>query len=173
MVLFLPVAPSHKPAEVLTGTVRTVIEPSAFEPGPAPDGLRFWRLTEPPTSTSFGGPVEVMVVLEQLELTDLDFTWIDAVVADLDRHLRVAAEFVAARLREDPAHFEVDEAPAELGLDLPEVTFSDSGWLVRFAEAPFPIADPDGLLIEFDGDTPTRVDGTADADEVEWTSSET
>lgn len=149
-----------------------MIEPSAFEPGPAPDGLRFWRLVEPPTSALFGCPVEVMVVLEQLELTDLDFTWIDAVVADLDRYLRVAEEFVAARVREDPGYFEVEQTPAELGLDLPEVTFSDSGWLVRFAEAPFPIADPDGLLIEFDGATPTRVDGTADAEDVEWTSSE-
>jgi hypothetical protein len=145
-----------------------VIEPSTFEPGPAPDGLRFWRLPDPPESTSFGCAVEVAVLLEHLELTDIDFAQVNAVVTDLDRYLAAAVDFVAARLATDPAFFGVDAAPDRLGLDLPEVTFNDSGWMVRFAEAPYPIADPYGLMVEFDGDTPTDVEGTADAEAIDW-----
>jgi len=140
-----------------------VIDPSAFESGPAPDGLRFWRLTVPPESSAFGCRVEVNVLLELLDLTDLDFALINAVVADVDRYLSAAYEFVERRLREDPAYFGVTAVSEPPALDLPEVTFSDAGWLVRFAAAPFPIADPYGLLVEFEGDTPTQVDGTADA----------
>jgi len=143
-----------------------VIEPSSFEVGDAPDGLRFWRLPNPPDSAEFGGAVEVTVLLEQLELTDLDFTRIDAVVNAVDRYLGVAAAFVAAKVREDPEFFGVTSVGERLGLDQPEVTFSDAGWMVRFAQAPFPIAEPFGLLVEFEGDTPVRVDGTADADDV-------
>ena len=112
------------------------------------------------------------MLLEQLELPDLDFVLIDAVVSDVDRYLRAAAEFVASRLRDDPGFFEVTEAPEELGLDLPEITFSDSGWLVRFAVAPFPIAEPLGLLVEFDGDSPVLLGGTADDEQSQWNSSQ-
>ena len=73
-----------------------VIEPSSFEVGDAPDGLRFWRLPDPPDSSEFGGAVEVNVLLEQLELTDLDFTQIDAVVNAVDRYLSAAEAFVDA-----------------------------------------------------------------------------
>ena len=139
-----------------------MIDPSAFESGPAPDGLRFWRLPDPPASEDFGCRVEVTVLLELLDLSDLDFALINAVVADVDRYLSAAVGFVEARLRADPADFGVAAAPESTGLDLPEVTFSDSGWLVRFAVAPFPVADPYGLLVEFDGDTPVHVEGTAD-----------
>jgi hypothetical protein len=139
-----------------------VIDPSAFEPGPAPDGMRCWRLPDPPESTMFGCRVEVTVLLELLELTDLDFTLVNAVVTNVDRYLGAAVELVERRLREDPAYFGVSSAPESPGLDLPEVTFSDGGWLVRFADAPYAVADPYGLLVEFDGDTPTSVDGTAE-----------
>ncbi|TDV53553.1 hypothetical protein [Actinophytocola oryzae] len=144
-----------------------MIEPSTFVPGEAPDGLRLWRLPDPPVSAAFGLAVDVSVLLEHLELTDLDFTLIDAVVGDVDRYLAAATDFVARRVAEDPEAFGVPELPEPLGLDLPEVTFSDSGWLVRFAEAPFPVADPDGLLVEFTGDTPVDVEGTSDADEID------
>jgi hypothetical protein len=126
--------------------------------------LRCWRLPNPPSSTLYGCPVDVTVLLELLELPDADFVLINTVVADVDRYLTAAAEFVEQRLRDDPAFFGLTEPPAAPGLDLPEVTFSDAGWLVRFAEAPYPIADPYGLLVEFEGETPVLVDGTADAE---------
>jgi hypothetical protein len=141
-----------------------VVSPADFTPEPAPDGLRCWRLPNPPSSTLYGCPVDVTVLLELLELPDADFVLINTVVADVDRYLTAAAEFVEQRLRDDPAFFGLTEPPAAPGLDLPEVTFSDAGWLVRFAEAPYPIADPYGLLVEFEGETPVLVDGTADAE---------
>lgn len=143
-----------------------MIEPSAFVSGPAPDGLELWLLPEPPASAAYGHDVEVTVLLEQLSLADLDFELISDVVANVDRYLAAAADLVASRVREEPTFFGLTAAPDELGLDLPEVTFNDSGWLVRFAEAPFPIADPYGLLVEFTDRTPTTVSGTDDADEI-------
>ena len=143
-----------------------MISPADFTPEPAPDGLSCWRLPNPPSSTLFGCPVDVTVLLELLELPDADYALVNAVVSDVDRYLAAAVEFVSRRCKDDPAFFGLTEPPAELGLDLPEVTFSDSGWLVRFAQAPFPIADPYGLLVEFEGDTPTDIEGTADAAEL-------
>lgn len=141
-----------------------MVSPADFTPEPAPDGLSCWRLPNPPSSALFGCPVDVTVLLELLELPDADFVLINTVIADVDRYLAVAVEFVEQRLRDDPAFFGLTEPPADLGLHLPEVTFSDAGWLVRFAEAPYPIADPYGLLVEFEGETPVLVDGTADAE---------
>lgn len=143
-----------------------MIEPATFVSGPAPDGLELWQLPDPPSSTTYGCQVEVTVLLEQLSLADLDFELISAVVADVDRYLAAAEKLVASRVRDEPGFFGLTEAPDRLGLDLPEVTFSDSGWLVRFADAPFPIADPYGLIVEFSGHTPTLVSGTDDAEEV-------
>jgi hypothetical protein len=149
-------------------TVGVVIEPSSFVPGPAPDGLAHWRLADPPTSTLFGREVPVFVLLERLTLPDLEFAQVTAVVTDVDRYLSAAVDLVVSTLRADPAFFGLTAVPDEPGLGEPEVTFGDSGWLVRFAEAPFPIADEYGLTVEFDGDTPTTVEGTADAEEIDW-----
>lgn len=143
-----------------------MISPADFTAEPAPEGLSCWRLENPPTSTLFGSTVEVTVLLELFELPDVDFALVNAVVADVDRYLTAAVDFVTRRLNDDPTFFGLPNPPTTPGLDLPEVTFSDAGWLVRFAEAPFPIADPYGLLVEFDAETPTDIEGTTDAEQL-------
>jgi hypothetical protein len=142
-----------------------VIEPATFVSGPAPDGLELWELPDPPSSKRYDR-VEVTVLLERLSLADLDFELISDVVANVDRYLEAAENLVASRVREEPEFFGLTAAPDEVRLGLPEVTFSDSGWLIHFTEAPFPIADPYGLFVEFTDRTPTLVSGTDDAEEV-------
>lgn len=137
-----------------------MITPDDFDQVPAPDGIHCWRLR-----VSDG--VVAHVLLEQsADLYDADLSLLTEVLADVDHYLRVALDFVSARVAADPAFFGLTE-PADGHLAEPEITFMDAGWFVHFAEGDFPICDPYGLIVQFAGRDPIDIEGTSEHSELE------
>lgn len=127
-----------------------MIGPGDFDERPAPAGMRFWQLREPPESALLPGPVPVDVLLEHRDLPDLDLVHLTAVVADVDRHLAAALDFARGRMAGKP-------------LSDPGVVVNDDGWLIHFAGGP----DPYGLAVHFDGDRPVEVADLSDYEQIE------
>jgi hypothetical protein len=143
-----------------------VIGREGFDEQPAPDDLRFWQLREPPRSALHGNPVPVDVVLQHRDLTEEDLAHVTAVVADVDRYLTAAVDFVRQRMAEDPAFFGVEEPLDDVPLTGPAIAVNDDSWLVHFAEG-LPICDPYGLAVHFRGDQPVEVEDLSDYEQLE------
>ncbi|CCH27896.1 hypothetical protein ABZ816_06495 [Actinosynnema sp. NPDC047251] len=140
-----------------------------------PDDLSMWTVLEPPRSALYGAPVDAHIMLEGTDdPAGADLEFVAAVLADVDAHIEAALRFAHARLLEDPAFFEWEDAgphrefdAATFPLGDPQFNFYSDGWLLRFAEGGFPICEPYGLAVSFDRHTPIQVEGLADSEDPE------
>jgi hypothetical protein len=141
-----------------------------------PQNVFVWRVVEPVPTELFDEPVEVTVFLVgNNELSRVDLRLMADVLADLDRHLDESLRFLLDNLLARPIEFGVAEADLpryrdlrtdDLPLDEPEVVFYPDGeWAVHFQAGDPPFAGPNGVVVEYDGLQPVRVDRLADDDE--------
>jgi hypothetical protein len=87
-------------------------------------------------------------------------------VADVDRYLTAALDYVRQRMAEDPALFGVPEPLDDVPLTGPAIAVNDDSWLVHFAEG-LPICVPYGLAVHFRGDQPVEVEDLSGYEQIE------
>lgn len=144
----------------------------AFVSVPAPDGQAMWSPPGPVTSTLFRAPIEVNVLLSPGEVANAAL--ITEVLAHIDEYLSAALRFLHRALLSDPSAFGLSEPettryhrfdPAAFPVDHPQLNFyAGDEWLLRFAEGTFPICDPYGVGVTFDGTEPLRVEDLSDCE---------
>lgn len=112
--------------------------------------------------------IPVDLILDDTEHLDrVDLPFVAEVLADVDHYLVAGMRFVHRRLLAGPAWFGLTTGgldnhrefrPADFPLDLPRFVFYPGGeWLLYFQRGGFPICEPIGLHVWFDGRQPVRV----------------
>jgi hypothetical protein len=102
--------------------------------------------------------------------TSDDVEFIVRVLKNQSEYIRSATEFVANELRANPHDFDIDPADvdkiiANSPVREPEFIFRlDGAWEIHFTECKFGNAEECGVLVCFDGDSPTHVEDLTEAD---------
>lgn len=134
-----------------------------------PSSISCWCLEQAvETELEFGEDVSIYLISEQPKISDnledysFNFDFIDAIISDLDSYYIKAINYIKEKLEKDSLQFGIshDKATEMIRLDTKEfpvefpsvVFYDDNSWMIRFADADFPVINyGHGIAVFFIG----------------------
>ena len=110
-----------------------------------------------------------------IETADIDIDFIISIIQNWKSYIEKTWDFIESKLQSQPELFGIGKNEADkyltestIPVDLPRFLFYEIyEWAIQYSECAFPIGDPYGICIYFDGEQPIAIEDFSEAEIVD------
>ena len=115
------------------------------------------------------------VILDNPDIDTADIDFIISIIQNWKSYIEKALDFIKAKLQSQPELFGIGKDEADkyltestIPVDCPRFMFYEKcEWTIQYNECAFPIGDPYGMGVNFDGEQPIAIEDFSEAEIVD------